>query len=82
MGIYVGGKLIRNITTGTVIVKDISEEEYQIAVDNALRQAKESGEFDGATPQKGVDYWTEEERTAMINEVIAAIPHYAGEIES
>lgn len=82
MGIYIGGKLIRNITTGTVIVKDISEEEYQIAVDNALRQVKESGEFDGATPQKGVDYWTEEERDAMINEVIAAIPHYAGEVES
>lgn len=81
MSIILGGQKYNNITTGTVIREEISEEEYQIAVNNALKQAKESGEFDGATPQKGVDYWTEEERTAMINDVIAAIPHYAGEVE-
>ena len=26
-----------------------------------LRQAKENGEFDGYTPKRGVDYWTEED---------------------
>ena len=35
----------------------LSEEELQEAVEDALRQAKESGEFDGYTPVKGVDYF-------------------------
>ncbi len=30
-----------------------------------LRQAKENGEFDGYTPQRGVDYWTEEDLAQM-----------------
>ena len=30
---------------------------------------------DGKTPVKGTDYWTEDEKTEIINEVIAALPH-------
>lgn len=29
---------------------------------------------DGKTPAKGTDYWTEDEKTEIINEVIAALP--------
>ena len=29
---------------------------------------------DGYTPQKGVDYWTDEDKTEIINAVIAALP--------
>lgn len=42
----------------------LKEEELQTAIDEALAQAKASGEFagaDGYTPVKGVDYFTEEE---------------------
>ena len=30
---------------------------------------------DGKTPVKGTDYWTEDEKTEIINEVLAALPH-------
>ena len=29
---------------------------------------------DGYTPQKGVDYWTESDKTEIINSVLAALP--------
>lgn len=35
---------------------------------------------DGYTPQKGVDYFTESEKTEMVNAVIAALPIYDGSI--
>ena len=34
----------------------------------------------GYTPIKGVDYWTEKDKAEMINDVLAAIPMYGGEI--
>ena len=34
-------------------------------VENALNEAKESGEFDGYTPQIGVDYWTPEDKVEI-----------------
>ena len=42
------------------------------AVEAAMRDAKESGEFDGAdgyTPVKGVDYFTEEDKAELVDEV-------------
>ncbi len=39
------------------------------AVNIALAQAKESGEFDGYTPVRYKDYWTEEDREAITEEV-------------
>lgn len=36
---------------------------------------------DGYTPQKGVDYYTETDKTEMVNAVIAALPVYNGEVE-
>lgn len=35
---------------------------------------------DGKTPEKGVDYFTESDKTEMVNAVIAALPVYNGEI--
>ena len=75
----------------------VSPELLQEAVNDALRIAKESGEFDGApgrdgepgkdgepgyTPQKGTDYWTDEDRATMVQDVIDALPKYTGEVEN
>lgn len=81
----------------------VSPEQLQEAVNDALRIAKESGEFDGQpgytpqkgvdyfdgkpgvpghTPEKGTDYWTPEDRAAMVQDVISALPKYAGEVEN
>ncbi len=35
---------------------------------------------DGYTPIKGTDYYTEEDKTEMVNAVISALPKYAGEV--
>ena len=35
---------------------------------------------DGYTPVKGVDYWTETDRTQMIGDVISALPLYDGSV--
>lgn len=43
------------------------------AVNDALEQAKESGEFDGYTPQKYIDYFTEADKVEMVTAVMEAI---------
>ena len=54
------------------------------AVNVALVQAKASGEFDGKdgasgkTPVKGTDYYTEADKTEMVNAVLAALPTWTG----
>lgn len=35
---------------------------------------------DGKTPVKGVDYFTEEDKTELVNSVVAALPVYNGEV--
>ena len=50
-------------------------------IDDALTQAKESGEFDGAdgkTPVKGTDYYTEADKTEMVSRVLSALPTWNG----
>lgn len=52
------------------------------AINDALAEAKESGEFDGAdgkTPVKGTDYWTEADKAGIVSDVIASLPVYNGE---
>lgn len=34
----------------------------------------------GKTPVKGTDYFTDADKTEMVNAVIAALPKYAGEV--
>ena len=36
---------------------------------------------DGYTPVKGTDYWTSADKEEMVNEVLAALPTYEGEVE-
>ena len=55
----------------------VTKEELQTAVDEALTQAKESGEFE---PVRGEDYWTEEDQQQMVADVIDALPVYDGEV--
>ena len=54
------------------------------AINTALAQAKASGEFDGQpgangkTPVKGTDYWTAADKSAMVSDVLAALPTWTG----
>lgn len=60
---------------------DDSDEGLQEVVNIVLAQAKESGVFDGdpgRTPEKGVDYYTEEDKIEMVNAVISALPTWTG----
>lgn len=46
------------------------------AINTALTQAKKSGEFDGKdgkTPVKGVDYWTANDKSEMVEDVLAEV---------
>ena len=63
-----------------VDTSDDSNDGFQEAVNMALAQAKASGEFDGKTPVKGKDYFTEADKSEMVSAVIAALPVYAGEV--
>lgn len=77
----------------------ISQDDLQKATNEALAQAKASGEFDGPqgqkgdpgekgdkgdtglagyTPVKGTDYWTDTDKTDMLNDVLAALPTWNG----
>lgn len=60
------------------------------AVNEALAQAKASGEFngkdgmngkdgaDGKTPEKGVDYFSEADKTSFVQDVLNALPTWQG----
>lgn len=65
----------------------LSEKELQSAIDTALTQAKESGEFkgdkgdkgdDGKTPAKGTDYFTEADKNELVTDVLNALPTWTG----
>ena len=80
----------------------VSQADLQEATNEALAQAKASGEFDGAdgaqgpqgpqgetgpqgpagadgyTPIKGTDYFTESDKTELVNSVLAALPAAEG----
>lgn len=63
---------------GALAVADLTS-----AINEALAQAKASGEFDGTdgyTPKKGVDYYTPAEKVEFVSDVIAALPVYNGEV--
>lgn len=65
----------------------LSQDELQSGIDEALQQAKDSGEFkgedgkdgaDGYTPQKGVDYFTEADKEELVSAVLGAMPLWEG----
>lgn len=65
----------------------VGTSELNTAVEGALSAAKESGEFngprgpagnDGKTPEKGVDYWTAEDKAGIVSDVLSAMPNASG----
>ena len=56
---------------GTLRFEDLSPEQQ-----SGLKGA------DGYTPQRGVDYWTTADRQSMVQDVLAALPVYQGEVSS
>ena len=50
------------------------------AINSALSQAKASGEFNGKSPVKGTDYFTDADKAEMVTAVINALPVYSGEV--
>ena len=62
----------------------LNSSELPSAINTALAQAKESGEFNGAkgdpgyTPVKGTDYYTEADKTELVNQVISTLPTWNG----
>lgn len=44
----------------------------------AHHDALKGDKGDGYTPVKGVDYYTESDKTEMVNAVISALPKYEG----
>ena len=69
------------------IDKKVSTDQLNTAVENALTEAKNSGEFKGDpgakgdkgdTPEKGVDYWTAEDKAGIVSDVLAALPTWEG----
>lgn len=69
---------------GDALANKLSASDLPSAVNDALAQAKASGEFDGKdgyTPTKGVDYFTAADKAGLVNDVLAALPVYSGEYE-
>lgn len=63
---------------------NLVEETMAKTVNEALKQAKESGEFDGEdghTPVKGTDYWTEDDKAEIVEGVLDSLPAYNMEAE-
>lgn len=51
----------------------LESSELPEAVNVALAQAKESGEFDGKNPVKGEDYWTDADKKEIVDDVLEQI---------
>ncbi len=58
---------------------------YELAVENGFKGSVQEwldslkGK-DGHTPEKGTDYFTEEDKLELVSSVIAALPVYNGEV--
>ena len=54
-----------------------------VAVAKSIEERANNGEFDGndgRTPEKGVDYWTDEDQRTIVNEVLEALPKAEEEV--
>lgn len=51
----------------------LDNSELPEAINDALAQAKASGEFDGKTPVRGTDYWTDADKAEIKSYVDEAI---------
>ena len=62
---------------GTVTTLKITDAEGTKTAEIHDGEQGEAG-ADGKTPEKGIDYFTEEDKTEMVNAVIAALPNAEG----
>ena len=60
--------------------RDNLETEDKSTIVAAINEVAARSVTDGYTPVKGVDYYTEADKTEMVNAVIAALPVYDGEV--
>ena len=79
-----------NAAQDKLIANKLDASALPTAVNDALEQAKASGEFDGAdgangsngadgyTPVRGTDYWTEADKQEIVSDVLAALPNASG----
>ena len=51
----------------------VNGDDLMSVIDDALAQAKESGEFDGYSPVRGTDYWTDADKAEIKGYVDTAI---------
>ena len=54
----------------------LTNTQVSAAIDEKLAEAKENGDFkgeDGASPVRGVDYWTKEDQESIVQQVIEAL---------
>lgn len=79
-------KVEENMKSFDSEVIDKRFEDIQAEINNIELTPGEKGEpgepgKDGYTPVKGTDYWTAADKQEMVNEVLAALPTYEGEVE-
>lgn len=79
-----------NAAQDEAIAKKLNASELPTAINTALAQAKESGEFDGPqgpqgatgadgyTPVRGTDYWTAADQEQIVSDVLVALPTWTG----
>ena len=63
------------VTTCNAIVEEAIKREFTEEIKNAVDEVKQSGDF---KPQKGVDYWTEDDKQELVNDVLQALPRAEG----
>lgn len=67
---------------GDALSKKLGADKLGAAVDDALRQAKESGEFDGEDGKPGDDYvLTDADKAEIAQIAVDLLPKYNGEVE-
>ena len=75
---YTGEQIDAGIANANLAIEQLTDKldasELPAAINTALAEAHASGEFNGYTPIKGVDYYTDEDKTEMIELIIAALP--------
>ena len=65
--------LVGDTSVSTQIATKLNKDELPTAINTALAQAKESGEFDGYAPVRGTDYWTEADKNEIKSYIDQAI---------
>ena len=63
------------VSTCNAIIEEAIKREFTDEIKNAVDEVKQSGDF---KPQKGVDYWTEEDKNELVNDVLKALPRAEG----